>query len=84
MSEAHPQHQMVREDFQQRALAKDQPAPSLGRIVKEKMEVDRAHTEEPETTSLGKPYSGTLGGGESMEEEDQEIPGVEILLPRWR
>jgi hypothetical protein len=37
------------------------------------MEVDRAHT-----TSLGKPYSGTLR--ESLEQEDQEIPGGETLL----
>jgi hypothetical protein len=30
-------------------LTKDQSDPSLGRIEKEKMEVDRAHTEEAET-----------------------------------
>jgi uncharacterized membrane protein YuzA (DUF378 family) len=30
----------------------------------------------------GKPYSGTLK--ESMEEEDQETPGGETLLLRWR
>jgi hypothetical protein len=35
-----------------------------------------------ETTSLGKPYSVTLR--ESVEEEDQEIPGGETLLLRWR
>ena len=40
---------MAWEDFQQRALAKDLPAPSWGRIEKEKMEVDRAYTEEVET-----------------------------------
>jgi hypothetical protein len=34
------------------------------------------------TTSLGKPYSGTLG--ESVEEEDQEIHGGETLMLRWR
>jgi hypothetical protein len=34
------------------------------------------------TTPLGKPYSGTLR--ESVEEEDQEIPGEEILLLIWR
>jgi hypothetical protein len=34
------------------------------------------------TTSLGKPYSGTLR--ESVEEEDQEISGGETLLLRWR
>ena len=37
MSQAHPQHQMAWEDFQQRALAKDQPSSSWGRIEKEKM-----------------------------------------------
>jgi hypothetical protein len=34
------------------------------------------------TTSLGKPYSGAIR--ESVEEEDQEIPGRETLLLRWR
>jgi hypothetical protein len=43
------------------------------------MEVDRAHTEEAETQHH---YSGTIK--ESVEEEDQEIPGGETLLLRWR
>jgi hypothetical protein len=46
-------------------------------LKRRKWEVDRAHT-----TSLGKPYSGTLK--ESMEEEDQKIPGGETLFLRWR
>ena len=40
------------------------------------MVVDRAHTEEVETQH----HQATP----TVEEEDQEIPGGEILLPRWR
>jgi hypothetical protein len=46
-------------------------------LKRRKWEMDRAHT-----TSLGKPYSGTLK--ESMEEEDQKITGGETLFLRWR
>ena len=32
----------------------------------------------------GKPYSGTRRESMEKEEEDQEIPGGETLLPSWR